>query len=91
MKTNSVYVGIDSFGTNPVPCGQCLECQNAIKQDWETRFSFWLDSLYKRNGVALMLTFTYNDAHLPHFPNDLLFSSLVDIVTGNRSEERRVG
>lgn len=83
MKSNSVYVGIKSFGVNPVPCGQCLECQNAIKQDWETRFSFWLDSLYKRNGVAVMLTFTYNDSHLPHFPNDVLFSSLVD-NDGNR-------
>lgn len=78
LKSNSVYVGISSFGVNPVPCGKCLECQNAIKQDWETRFSFWLDSLYKRNGSALMLTFTYNDSHLPHFPNDVLFSSLVD-------------
>lgn len=83
MKSNSVYVGIKSFGVNPIPCGQCLECQNAIKQDWETRFSFWLDSLYKRNGVAVMLTFTYNDSHLPHFPNDVIFSSLVD-NDGNR-------
>ena len=48
-----------------VPCGKCDECRNFYMSEWRTRISYEIDSLYKRGGKAIFLTFTYNDAHLP--------------------------
>lgn len=50
-----------------VSCGKCLECRSAYMSDWQTRLAFELDSLYKRGGVAIFLTFTFNEENLPHF------------------------
>lgn len=77
MHSNATYFGFESMGFNLIPCGHCLECQNASKQDWETRFAFWLMDLYKRGGCAVMLTFTYNNEHLPHFPNEFPFNNFL--------------
>jgi hypothetical protein len=49
-----------------VPCGKCLECRSAKVSEWQTRICFELDALYKRGGVAVFLTLTYNSLHLPH-------------------------
>lgn len=50
---------------NEVPCGECAECRNSVRNEWLTRISFELQSLYRRGGVCVLLTFTYNDLHLP--------------------------
>lgn len=46
--------------------------------DWQTRLAFELDALYKRGGVAIFLTFTFDDEHLPHFDVPIYARSFVD-------------
>jgi hypothetical protein len=48
-----------------VPCGNCLECRSLSQNSWVTRLGFDLKDLYERGGVAVFLTFTYNDYCLP--------------------------
>lgn len=49
-----------------VPCGQCLECRSLSQNSWVTRLGFDLRDLYSRGGVAVFLTFTYNNECLPY-------------------------
>lgn len=78
IRNNSTYKDSE---TSPymytVPCGKCAECRSFSQNEWFTRLSFELDSLYKRGGISVFLTFTYNDDFLPvyhdydanfHFP-----------------------
>lgn len=53
-----------------VPCGKCDECRNFYMSEWRTRISYEIDSLYKRGGKAIFLTFTYNDSCLPHLTSN---------------------
>ena len=48
-----------------VPCGKCLECRSLSQNSWVTRLGFDLKDLYDRGGVAVFLTFTYNNESLP--------------------------
>lgn len=48
-----------------VPCGSCLECRSLSQSSWVTRLGFDLKDLYDRGGVAVFLTFTYNNECLP--------------------------
>lgn len=48
-----------------VPCGNCLECRSLSQNSWVTRLGFDLKDLYDNGGVAVFLTFTYNDKCLP--------------------------
>ena len=48
-----------------VPCGKCLECRSLSQNSWVTRLGFDLKELYDNGGVAVFLTFTYNDSCLP--------------------------
>lgn len=48
-----------------VPCGNCLECRSLSQNSWVTRLGFDLKDLYDCGGVAVFLTFTYNDVSLP--------------------------
>lgn len=48
-----------------VPCGNCLECRSLSQNSWVTRIGFDLKDLYDNGGVAVFLTFTYNDSCLP--------------------------
>lgn len=67
IKNHSVYnVGYNQPSFYDVPCGKCLECRNLGMSEWQTRLSYEIDSLYKRKGVAIFLTFTYNDDNLPY-------------------------
>lgn len=50
-----------------VPCGHCLECQQAVQNDWFVRLAYeWYDCKEK-NGICFLLSFTYNDANRPFF------------------------
>lgn len=71
IKNNSSYhvEGISYTGYD-VPCGHCLECQQEKRNEWQTRISFELASLYACHGRAVFLTFTYDNEHLPHFELD---------------------
>lgn len=64
-NNTSYFVDGLSVSGYDVPCGKCLDCLNAKKQDWQTRIAFELSNLYKRGGRAVFLTFTYNDSCLP--------------------------
>lgn len=48
-----------------VPCGECLECRSLSQNSWVTRLGFDLQDLYANGGVAIFLTFTYNEECLP--------------------------
>lgn len=68
IKNKSVYkvYGLSYTGYD-VPCGHCLECNQLRMNDWQTRIAFELNTLYKRGGRAVFLTFTYNQSCLPHY------------------------
>lgn len=43
-----------------VPCGHCLECQQAVQNDWFVRLAYeWFDNTDK-GGTSILLTITYN-------------------------------
>ena len=75
MCTSPIVINNPSVYTNryfsnqkiSVPCGHCLECESSKQGDWRTRLNYEIDSLYKRGGIAIFLTFTYNNDNLPHF------------------------
>ena len=49
-----------------VPCGNCLERRSLSQNSWVTRLGFDIKDLYERGGVAVFLTFTYNNDCLPN-------------------------
>ena len=66
IKNNSVYkVGFNQPTRYEVPCGHCLECRSLAMVEWQSRLSYEIKDLYDRKGVAVFLTFTYNNEHLP--------------------------
>lgn len=68
LYDNSVYHHeYYSVRTRQVPCGECEECREAKRSEWYTRLCFEIDHTYKNGGCCVFLTFTYNDAHLPHY------------------------
>jgi len=67
MCTSTLYIRPKSLlgMSYDVPCGNCLECRSLSQNSWVTRLGFDLKDLYERGGVAVFLTFTYNDHCLP--------------------------
>lgn len=59
-----------SSAQNVVPCGRCASCRDARKSTWEDRLCLEVAEWYKNGGIGLMLTFTYNNACLPHFERE---------------------
>lgn len=49
-----------------VPCNNCEECRNTARNQLATRLSVMAWQTLQALGSVLFLTFTYNDAHLPH-------------------------
>ena len=47
---------------NEVPCGKCLECQQAIQSDWFVRLAYeYFFTKDKLNGIVYFITLTYNN------------------------------
>lgn len=68
IKNHGVYYqGFSQPSAYNVPCNKCLECRSCNMHEWQTRLSYEINSLYKRGGVAVFLTFTYDNEHLPLF------------------------
>lgn len=66
ITNRSTYPSLDfGMASYLVPCGRCLECRSGVQSEWRTRISFEIDSLYRRGGTAIFLTFTYSDKCLP--------------------------
>lgn len=68
MCTSTLHINPKSYlGMSlDVPCGSCLECRSLSQNSWVTRLGFDLKDLYDRGGVAVFLTFTYNNECLPY-------------------------
>lgn len=72
------YVHVNSLYFNPalsldlvaVPCRECEACRDARKSTWEDRLCLEVEEWYKNGGIGVMLTFTYNNACLPHYFRD---------------------
>lgn len=50
-----------------VPCGKCIECSDAKRNDLFVRASFEYHNLIRHNGVAYFVTLTYHNKCLPRF------------------------
>ena len=48
-------------------CGKCEECREVKRNEWVNRLCFEYDSISKKKGCAVFLTFTYRDECLPSF------------------------
>lgn len=71
IKSNARYYSpFLTAAYNEVPCGRCAACRDARKSVWEDRLCLEVSDWYKNGGIGIMLTFTYNDACLPHFERD---------------------
>lgn len=67
MCTSPLHLVRPALGFNlDVPCNDCLECRNASQDSWVFRLGSDLKDLYSNKGFAVFLTFTYNNACLPH-------------------------
>lgn len=49
-----------------VPCGNCIECRESKRNQLATRLSVHSWQVRQQGGTTLFLTFSYNNAHLPH-------------------------
>ena len=66
ITANNVYRNTNvSACSYDVPCGRCESCRDAYRNMWKCRLWHELDDTYKKGGLAVFLTFTYNNAHLP--------------------------
>lgn len=54
-----------NFASVMAGCGRCSECREVQRNEWVNRLCFEYDA--NKNGCCVFLTFTYNNAHLPHF------------------------
>ena len=50
-----------------VPCGKCIECSDAKRNDLFVRASFEYSSMLKAGGIAYFVTLTYANNCLPFF------------------------
>ena len=50
-----------------VPCGKCIECSDAKRNDLFVRASFEYQSMLKAGGIAYFVTLTYANNCLPSF------------------------
>ena len=87
MCTSTLHIRPKNFlGMSlDVPCGSCLECRSLSQNSWVTRLGFDLKDLYDRGGVAVFLTFTYNNECLPW--SDFGFSSYDKVPVFQRKDE----
>ena len=53
------------------PCGNCPTCRKREQLEWSFRLKSELLSLPREDWYCVFFTMTYNDSHLPHFPNFL--------------------
>lgn len=66
LKANNVYRNTNvSACSYDVPCGHCEACRDQYRNMWKCRLWHELDYTYNHGGIAVFLTFTYNDRHLP--------------------------
>jgi len=87
MCTSTLHINPKSYlGMSlDVPCGQCLECRSLSQNSWVTRLGFDLKDLYSRGGVAVFLTFTYNNECLPW--SDFGFKGFARVPVFQRKDE----
>ncbi len=57
-----------------VPCGKCIECSDAKRNDLFVRASFEYKSMLKAGGIAYFVTLTYANNCLPTFNHRACFN-----------------
>lgn len=68
IPNNSTYYDSNSYQSfRAVPCGQCVECRDAVRNEWRTRLSYELKHTKDIGGTAIFLTFSFNDYWLPRY------------------------
>lgn len=60
-KTKDYQTIKDTYFTQQVPCGQCLECRRARQHSWYVR----LNAELKNSYTAKFITLTYDDDNIP--------------------------
>lgn len=67
---SAYFHGATDFVQHIVPCCKCDECRSVLRSEWEVRISFELAYYKEIGGIAVFLTFTYNNKHLPWLHNE---------------------
>lgn len=72
----AVYMNVKAVNVNAptkafVPCGKCPECQEMSQHAWQFRLGTELEILRSKGWKIGFCTLTYDDAHLPYFPECL--------------------
>lgn len=57
-----------------VPCGKCIECSDAKRNDLFVRASYEYHNLIRHNGAAYFVTLTYNNKCVPRFRHRTCFN-----------------
>ena len=57
-----------------VPCGKCIECSDAKRNDLFVRASYEYHNLLRHNGDAYFVTLTYNNKCIPRFRHRACFN-----------------
>lgn len=57
-----------------VPCGKCIECSDAKRNDLFVRASYEYLTLIRSNGIAYFVTLTYNNKCIPRFRHRACFN-----------------
>lgn len=57
-----------------VPCGKCIECSDAKRNDLFVRASYEYHNLIRHNGEAYFVTLTYNNKCVPRFRHRTCFN-----------------
>lgn len=74
-----------------VPCMQCAECKQLMRDQWYLRAYWQAKYTFDNNGWVLFDTLTYDDAHLPHLSDTLpqLRNSILDFPCFSHEHTRR--
>lgn len=69
-----------------VPCGKCEECQAAMRSAWSVRNYYEWRNCVDHGGIAIYVTFTYNNDCLPHCDLPTKDGDYVNVPCFNKSD-----
>lgn len=71
-----------------LPCGKCFDCRQSLKSQWIFRVRAELSALTAKGWKIGFFTLTYNDAHLPLIPSELIKGPYKPIPCFNKAHIR---
>ena len=74
-----------------VPCGECAECKQLMRDQWYLRAYWQAKYTFDQNGWVLFDTLTYDDQHLPHLSDFIpqLKNRVIDFPCFSHEHTRR--